>query len=225
MSLWLTSRRIPGLRNPRPSCHNARVTSSTAKNHSHRHALRPGRLEVVHGSMFAGKTEWTIARLRAEQSRGRRVRAFKHAMDGRYDADHLVTHTGDKFEATRIATARDVLTQIENVDVLAIDEGHFFRRDLLPVVEELLSCGKTVIVAGITNDSWGRPFEPMPELAEMADEAVLRRAPCRVCGQPAAYTQRLAPIKTEFMVGGIGEYEPRCGRHFEPFPGPPEQRE
>lgn len=175
--------------------------------------------------MFAGKTEWMIARLRSEQARGRRVRAFKHAMDGRYDADHLVTHMGDKFEAVRIAAASDTLSQVDDVDVVAIDEGHFFRRALLDVVEELMRRGKVVMVAGITNDSWGRPFEPMPELAEMADETVLRRAPCRVCGRPAPFTQRLAPINTEFMVGGIGEYEPRCTAHFEPFPGPPERRE
>lgn len=179
---------------------------------------------MVHGSMFAGKTEYVIARLRAEQARGRVVRAFKHAIDGRYDADHLVTHPGDRFEALRVPNAAAILEHVEHVDVVAIDEGHFFKRPLVPVVQALLQRGLTVLVAGITNDSWGRPFEPMPELAAMADEEVLRQAPCRVCGQPAPYTQRITPVNTQFMVGGAGDYEPRCAAHFVAQPGPPESR-
>lgn len=185
---------------------------------------RIGRLEVVHGSMFAGKTEYMIARLRAEQARGRVVRAFKHAIDGRYDADHLVTHPGDRFEARRVSDAAGILEHVEGVDVVAIDEGHFFKLALLPVVEALLERGLTVLVAGITNDSWGRPFDPMPQLAARADEVVLRQAPCRVCGAPAPYTQRMTPVRTQLMVGGAGDYEPRCAAHFEAQAGPPESR-
>jgi len=174
--------------------------------------------------MFAGKTEYVIARLRQEQSRGRTVKAFKHAIDARYDADHLVTHRGDRFEAEQVSSAVAIPDLCGRADVVAIDEGHFFKTALIPVVQELRQRGVTLIVAGITYDAWGRPFEPMPQLAEMADETVVCRAPCRVCGSPAPFTQRMTPVDTLHMVGGLDDYEPRCAEHFTPLPGPPEQR-
>lgn len=197
----------------------ARATMSpmTSPNHA-------GRLEVVHGSMFAGKTEYLLARLRAEQAQGRHVLAFKHASDARYAPQFLVTHPGDRFEAVRVAEATAIPALAREAEVVAIDEGHFFKRPLLDVVRALVADGKTVLVAGITNDAWGQPFEPMPELAALADAEVLRQAPCRVCGAPAPYSQRLTPVGTEFMVGGAGDYEPRCGAHFTALATPPEPR-
>ncbi len=183
-----------------------------------------GRLEVVHGSMFAGKTEYMIARLRQEQAAGRRVHAFKHAIDDRYDPDHLVTHRGDHFDAVRVKGAGDILHRCDAADVVAIDEGHFFKTALIPVVRELLERGVTVLVAGISHDIWGRDFDPMPQLVAMADKEILEQAPCRVCGEPSPYTQRLSSISDLHMVGGLDEYEPRCAAHFTPFPGPPEPR-
>lgn len=183
--------------------------------------LGHGRLEVIHGSMFGGKTELMIARLREEQARGHRVRAFKHQIDDRYDADHLVTHREERFPAVRVADAASILTHCEHFDVVAIDEGHFFKHDLITVVRQLLARGTTVIVAGITHDTWGRRFDPMPELAELADTVVLRQAPCRVCGEPAPFNQRMTPINDLHMVGGLDDYEPRCARHFTPLPTPP----
>jgi thymidine kinase len=179
----------------------------------------PGRLEVVHGSMFSGKTEHVIARLRQEQANGRRVVAFKHAIDDRYDADHLVTHRRDQFEALRVPNAESILLQCADAEVVAIDEGHFFQPALIPVVRALLERGRTVIVAGITHDIWGRRFEPVPELAAMADEEVLCQAPCRVCGGPSPFNQRMTPV-TPDMVGGLDDYEPRCAEHFTPWSGP-----
>ncbi len=99
-----------------------------------------------------------------------------------------------------------------------------FKAALIPVVEELTRRGVTVLVAGITFDSWGRPFDPMPQLAEMADEEIIRQAPCRVCGEPAPFSQRMTPIATEFMIGGADDYEPRCADHFVPSSEPPEER-
>lgn len=183
-----------------------------------------GRLEVVHGSMFAGKTEHLIARLRRARADGLRVKAFKHSIDNRYDATHLVTHTQDRFDAIPVPDAAAVLAQSSAVDVVAIDEGQFFREALVPVVKELIGRGVSVVIAGISNDAWGRPFEPMPQLMEMADEVVTKYSPCRVCGEPAAFTQRLSPVDTLHMVGGLSDYEPRCKAHFEPLPGPPENR-
>lgn len=185
---------------------------------------RTDRLEVVHGSMFGGKTEYMILRLREELAAGRRVRAFKHAIDDRYMPDHLVTHRQDRFEAVRVPSADAIPELCPGVEVVAVDEGHFFRMPLVPVVRSLLERGVTVIVTGITHDAWGRPFEPVPQLAAMADREVICRAPCTVCGTPAPYTQRLTPIDTLHMVGGLSDYEPRCREHFAPFPGPPEER-
>jgi thymidine kinase len=183
-----------------------------------------GRLEIVHGSMFAGKTEHLIARLRQARKDGLRVKAFKHSIDNRYDATHLVTHTQDRFDAIPVPDAAAVLVQSKDADVIAIDEGQFFREPLVPVIEELLGRGVSVLVAGISNDAWGRPFDPMPQLMNMADEVVTKYSPCRVCGEPAAFTQRMSPVDTLHMVGGLSDYEPRCAEHFTPLPGPPESR-
>jgi len=174
--------------------------------------------------MFGGKTERLIAQLRNAQSRGLRVRAFKHAIDNRYDPSHLVTHTQDRFPATPVPGAEAVLEQSVDADFVAIDEGQFFRLALIPVVKRLLDRGVSVIVAGISHDAWGRPFEPMPQLREMADEITTRHTPCRVCDKPSPYTQRMTPINSLHMVGGLDDYEPRCAEHFTPLPGPPEVR-
>jgi thymidine kinase len=174
--------------------------------------------------MFAGKTEHTIARLRGAVAEGKIVKAFKHCIDNRYDANHLVTHRRDHFDAIRIPDAAAILPQCDGADLVAIDEGHFFKLALIPVVQALLDRGISVLVAGISHDAWGRPFEPMPQLAAMADEVVTLEAPCRVCGKPSPYTQRLTPINTIHMVGGLDDYEPRCREHFTPLDTPPEQR-
>jgi thymidine kinase len=183
-----------------------------------------GRIEIVHGSMFSGKTEHLIARLRQEQARGKRVVAFKHSIDDRYEPDHLVTHRRDHFEALRVSNAAAILERSAGADVVAIDEGHFFQMALIPVVQELVARGVTVLVAGITHDCWGRDFEPIPQLAALADDEVVLQAPCRVCGKPSPFTQRLTAINSLHMVGGLDDYEPRCAVHFTPFPGPPENR-
>jgi thymidine kinase len=185
---------------------------------------RQGRLEVVHGSMFGGKSEHLIARLRHAEAHGERVIAFKHAIDNRYDPDHVVTHTRDRFPATRVPDAAAILTQVTGVGLVAVDEGHFFKTALVPVVQQLLRDGVDVVVAGISNDSWGRPFEPMPELVALADSVVARQAPCRVCGEPSPFTQRMTPVNTLHMVGGLDDYEPRCATHFTPLAIPPEVR-
>jgi thymidine kinase len=174
--------------------------------------------------MFGGKTERLIARLRQAVSEGFRVRAFKHAIDNRYDAHHLVTHTQDRFDAIPVPDATTIMSNSEDVDLVAIDEGQFFRNALVPVVRQLLDRGVSVIIAGISHDAWGRPFEPMPQLHDMADDITLRQSPCRICGKPSPYTQRMTPVNTLHMVGGLDDYEPRCADHFTPLAGPPEPR-
>jgi len=181
----------------------------------------PGRLIVIHGSMFAGKTERLIAWLRHAEQTGASVRAFKHAIDDRYDADHLITHTRDRFPAVRVTSARAILEQCGDARSIAIDEGQFFQPELLDVVRTLRDRGVSVMVAGISNDAWGRPFVPMPELTAMADDVQACLSPCRVCGEPAEFTQRMVPVASRTMVGGTDEYEPRCATHFTPLPDPP----
>lgn len=188
-----------------------------ATNHS-------GHLEIVHGSMFGGKTEHMIARLREAEMRGDRVLAFKHRIDDRYIPDAIVTHAGERFDAIRVPDAEAILQHAASADFVAIDEGHFFGVRLVNVVQSLCKQGKSVLVAGITHDAWGRPFEPMPQLCEIADSVVVKQAPCRVCGEPAAYTQRMTEINTQHMVGGLADYEPRCESHFSPLATPPEVR-
>lgn len=172
--------------------------------------------------MFAGKTERMIAALRQAQSQGLRVKAFKHCIDSRYDPTHLVTHTQDRFDAIPVPDASALLVQSEGVDFIAVDEGHFFKLALVPVVHQLLERGTSVIVAGLSNDAWGRPFDPMPQLRDMADAVSTKQSPCRVCGEPAAFTQRMTAVNTLHMVGGLDDYEPRCAEHFTPLPLPPE---
>jgi len=184
------------------------------------HAQPHGRLIVVRGSMFAGKTEKLIAWLREGLAAGQSVVAFKHAIDNRYDPDHLITHRRERFNATRVPDAAAIVRLAAGNARVAIDEGHFFKPELVEAVRDLLKAGTSVMVAGISNDAWGRPFEPMPQLAAIADEVIDCRSPCSVCGKPADYTQRLVPVTTPTMVGGLGEYEPRCAEHFTPLPSP-----
>jgi len=171
--------------------------------------------------MFAGKTEHMIARLRQRQAQGKRVTAFKHSIDDRYDPNHLVTHRRDCFDAVRITDAAAILDLCGEAELVAIDEGHFFKSPLISVVQELADRGVDVLVAGITFDAWGREFEPIPQLARLADDEVVKRAPCRVCGEPSPFSQRITRIDDVHMVGGLDDYEPRCGAHFTPLPGPP----
>jgi thymidine kinase len=180
-----------------------------------------GRIEVIQGCMFSGKTEELILRLRAAQRDGLRVIAFKHAIDSRYDPDHLITHTRERFDATRVPDAAGIEMLAADAQVVGIDEGHFFNLPLIECVRRLARTGKRVIVVGLENDAWGRPFDPMPQLAAMASHVVTRRVACTRCGDAAPYTQRMIPVTDRTMVGGEGEYEPRCRRHFEPLEGAP----
>lgn len=183
-----------------------------------------GRLEVIAGSMFSGKTERLIARLRAARRDGRRVGAFKHRIDDRYDADHLVTHTQDRFPAVRVDQAAQIVARSAELETIGIDEGHFFGRPLIAAVQQLAKAGRRVIVVGLEHDAWGRPFVPMPRLMELADDVLHLYAPCRVCGGQARYSQRMVPVDSNAMVGGVDMYEPRCQRCFEPLKSPPPEQ-
>lgn len=182
---------------------------------------RSGRIEVIKGCMFSGKTEELIARLRVAEEAGQTVRAFKHAIDSRYDPDHLITHLGERFDATRVPEAAAIERLSADAEVVGIDEGHFFNLPLIDAVRRLFLARKRVIIVGLENDAWGRPFDPMPQLAAMAHHVVTKRVACTKCGDAAPFTQRMVPVTDRTMVGGVGEYEPRCHKHFEPLAGAP----
>ena len=184
-----------------------------------------GRIEVIAGSMFSGKTERLIARLRAAQTRGRRVGAFKHQIDDRYDRDHLITHTQDRYPAVRVPGAAEIITHSCELHTIGVDEGHFFGRPLIAAVRQLADSAKRVIVVGLEYDAWGRPFAGMAQLMELADEVLHMYAACRVCGGEARYSQRMVPVDSPTMVGGVGQYQPRCQRCFQPLDSPPPEQE
>jgi thymidine kinase len=180
---------------------------------------RPGTgwVEVVTGSMFSGKSEELIRRVRRAQIARQRVQIFKPRVDDRYDADHIISHSDMKMPSTVVRCAREVLEQVEDrTEVVGIDEGQFFDPALVQVVSALADRGLRVIVAGLDQDYQGKPFEPMPQILAVAEYVDKMLAICMQCGAPANRTQRLTEATDRVVVGGSQEYEARCRRCFQP---------
>ena len=176
------------------------------------HAAGSGWIEVIVGSMYSGKTEELIRRLRRAQIARQKVEIFKPAIDDRYALDQIVSHSELRIPSRSIRTAREILRHAHEAQVIGIDEGQFLGRDLLPVVERLASRGKRVIVAGLDQDYRGKPFEPMPELLAIAEYITKTLAICVVCGEPANRTYRKVRRSGRVVVGGSDVYEARCRR-------------
>jgi len=174
-----------------------------------------GSIEVIVGSMYSGKTEELIRRLRRAQIARQRVEIFKPALDDRYARDAIVSHSELRIPSRSVKRARDVLRHAHEAQVIGIDEGQFLGRELVPVCERLASMGKRVIVAGLDQDYRGRPFEPMPELLAVAEYITKTLAICVVCGAPANRTYRKVQRAGRVVVGGSEIYEARCRRCFE----------
>jgi len=177
-----------------------------------------GRIDVICGCMFAGKTARLIERLQQARAAGRRVIAFKHAIDDRYAKSELATHDDRRFPAIPVPDARALAAQAGTADVIGIDEAHFFKPDLADVCEQLRRRGVCVIASAIDFGAWGHSFPTMDRLKETANDVEVLRIPCTVCGAPARFSQRMTPIVADQIVGGPGDYEPRCERCFEPLP-------
>jgi thymidine kinase len=176
-----------------------------------------GWIEVVVGSMFSGKSEELIRRLRRAQIARQKVQIFKPALDTRYAADHIVSHSEMRIPSTAVESARELLEQVEgDTEVVGIDEGQFFDMELPSVCNALADRGKRVIVAGLDQDYLGRPFEPMPQLLAIAEYITKTLAICMVCGNPANHTQRLVASEDRVLLGTQGTYEARCRRCFDP---------
>ena len=176
-----------------------------------------GWIEVVTGSMFSGKSEELIRRLRRAIIARQRVQVFKPAIDDRYSATQVVSHSRWRLEAERVSRAAEILGLLDpRTEVVGIDEGQFFDADIVRVCNHLADLGKRVIVAGLDMDFRGKAFGPMPELLAVAEDVEKMHAICASCGAAAAYTQRLSPSQEQVVVGEADIYEARCRRCFDP---------
>jgi thymidine kinase len=174
-----------------------------------------GSIEVIVGSMYSGKTEELIRRLRRAQIARQRVEIFKPMIDDRYAKDAIVSHSDLRIPSRAVKSARDVLRHAHEAQVIGIDEGQFLGPELVPVVEKLARMGKRVIVAGLDQDYLGRPFEPMPQLLAVAEYITKTLAICVVCGAPANRTYRKVQRAGRVVVGGTEIYEARCRRCYD----------
>jgi thymidine kinase len=182
-----------------------------------RHSNDSGWVEVITGSMFSGKSEELIRRLRRAQIARQQVQIFKPAIDARYSEQHIVSHSEMKIESQAVKSASEILVAVRmDTTVVGIDEGQFFDQELVGVVNKLADQGKRVIIAGLDMDYLGRPFEPMPLLLAIAEDITKTRAICMRCGSPATYTQRLIASRERVVVGASGAYEARCRACFDP---------
>jgi thymidine kinase len=177
-----------------------------------------GWIEVIVGSMFSGKSEELIRRLRRAQIARQKVQIFKPLVDTRYADDHIVSHSEMRIESRTVASSRELLDSVAAAtEVIGIDEGQFFDLELPMICNTLAEQGKRVIVAGLDQDYLGKPFEPMPQLLAIAEYITKTHAICVVCGNPANHTQRLVPSGERVLVGAQGVYEARCRRCFDPL--------
>ncbi|HEX8179885.1 MAG TPA: thymidine kinase [Pyrinomonadaceae bacterium] len=186
------------------------------------HRKTPGWIEVIAGSMFSGKSEELIRRLRRARIARQKVQVFKPAIDNRYSHDHIVSHSEMRHASGVVETAEEILALVEpHTDVVGIDEGQFFDERLINVANTLAGRGVRVIIAGLDQDYTGKPFEPMPQLLAIAEYITKTHAICVRCGQPANYSQRIVDVEGQVVVGAANEYEARCRRCFVPHADAP----
>ncbi|MBP2076235.1 thymidine kinase [Oceanobacillus polygoni] len=181
-----------------------------------------GWVEVICGSMFSGKSEELIRRVRRATYANLTVRVFKPAIDDRYDDTAVVSHNGASTIARPIHKSVEILEHIDDhVDIVGIDEVQFFDAAVVEIAEELANRGIRVITAGLDTDFRGEPFGPVPKLMALSESVTKLNAICPVCGSPASRTQRLidgSPASYDdpiILVGASESYEPRCRHHHE----------
>jgi thymidine kinase len=194
--------------------------------HNHPMELHRGRVEVIAGPMFAGKTEELLRRVRRAAIAGQRVVVFSHSLDTRAGAGRIASHAGLDAPSRAVGSAEEIADAVapDELDIVAIDEAQFFGTPLAPVVHDLAARGLHVIVAGLDVTFLGQPFEPMPTLMAGAERVDKLTAVCSVCGADAIFHARVAAegggdvnLVTE-NVGGRETYQALCRRHFTPQP-------
>ena len=169
-----------------------------------------GWIEVICGSMFSGKTEELIRRLKRAKIANLKVEIFKPAIDVRYDEVKIVSHDENAIQSTPIDNSQKILLLAQGVDVVGIDEAQFFDDEISNVCDELAVRGIRVIVAGLDMDFMGKPFGQMPFLMSKADYVTKLHAICMKCGSIANYSYRIIPNEEQIMLGAKNAYEPRC---------------
>ena len=175
-----------------------------------------GWIEVICGPMFSGKSEELIRRIRRAEIARQRVQIFKHAMDARYDAASIVSHSRQSLPSIAVTSAEEILDRTaDRTELVALDEAQFFDDSVVDICCRLADQGKRVVVAGLDLDYRGQPFGPMPALMCHAEYVTKQLAICVSCGNPAAFTQRLTRSRDQIQVGATGMYEARCRHHFE----------
>jgi thymidine kinase len=182
--------------------------------------VRPGRMEVITGPMFSGKSEELIRRLKRAQIARLRVASFKPDVDLRYQPDAIASHSAQTIQAVAVRDVERMRTVLfpvlDTIDVVGIDEAQFFDETLVGMARELVQAGKRVLLAGLDTTFAGEPFAPIPELMAIADEVLKLSAVCMICGAPAIHTQRLGTSQQLVVVGATGVYEARCRACFRP---------
>lgn len=173
-----------------------------------------GWIEVICGSMFSGKTEELIRRLKRARIANLKVEIFKPAIDTRYDSENIVSHDATLIVSTPVASSLNILLLSEDVDVVGIDEAQFFDENIVEVCEKLAQKGIRVIVAGLDMDFQGKPFGPMPNLLAIADYITKVHAICMQCGNIASFSYRKIDNTSKVLLGEKNEYEPRCRSCF-----------
>jgi len=183
----------------------------------HGFAFPQGRIEVICGPMFSGKSEELIRRVRRAIIARQRVQVLKPTIDTRYSNSQVVSHSDVRLNASCVATVRDIYTAVHpRTEVVGIDEAQFFDEELVAVCNGLANRGMRVIVAGLDMDYRGVPFAPMPKLLGVAEIVTKIQAVCMECGAPASFSQRIGGTTDTVELGSSERYEARCRRHFEP---------
>ena len=182
--------------------------------------IAPGRLEVICGPMFAGKTEELLRRVRRAVIAGRHVVVIGHALDDRHGADRLTSHAGIDHPSITVPTATDIERAVTaDTEIVAIDEAQFFGPELVPVVDRLAARGLVVMVAGLDVTFDGQPFEPLPALMALAERVDKLTAICAICGEDAVFHVRVdtpTALPGDLVadhIGGTDKYQARCRRH------------
>ncbi|MBL6875455.1 MAG: thymidine kinase [Chitinophagales bacterium] len=176
---------------------------------------KKGWIEVVCGSMFSGKTEELIRRLRRAIIANKKVQIFKPELDVRYDEREVVSHDKNSIPSTPVSHSQNILLLADGIEVVGIDEAQFFDMELMSVCEKLAKRGTRVIIAGLDMDFQGKPFGPMPYLLSIADYITKVHAICVPCGEIALHSFRKISNEKTVLLGERESYEPRCRKCFE----------
>ena len=176
--------------------------------------IQKGSIEVICGSMFSGKTEELLRRLKRAELAKLSIAVFKPKIDIRYNNEQIVSHDSNKIKSTSINSPSEIFQLSLNAKVIGIDEAQFFDKDILKVCQQLAFNGKRVLIAGLDKDYRGLPFGSMPQLMCEADYLDKLRAICVKCSRSASYTKRISTEVDQVVIGELDKYEARCRKCF-----------